>query len=143
MGKRKLTDLQVRQILVDRAAGMTADACAAKYGVSKSTIFMAISRHQEEYASLCESKKAEDDIALREYMASRRQRILEIVDIALEVLPDKIRAARTASDVTTAAGTILDKYRTVMSDSSKREVGEGGGLIVLPSVSDDVHDTGT
>lgn len=143
MGKRKLTDLQVRQILADRATGMTTEAIAEKYGLARSTVIRHLSMRKDEYASMLARKKEEDDIELREYMLSRRQRILDIVDIALEVLPEKIRAARTASDVTTAAGTILDKYRTVMSDSSKREVGEGGGLIVLPSVSDDVSDTGT
>ena len=43
-------------------------------------------------------------------MESKRQEVCGIIDIGLSVLPDKIRDARTASEVTTALGTLIDKF---------------------------------
>ena len=43
-------------------------------------------------------------------MEGKREEVCNIIDIALEVLPDKIKNAKTATEVTTALGTLIDKW---------------------------------
>ena len=44
------------------------------------------------------------------YMESRRKQVCDIIEIGLAVLPEKIQTAKTASEVTTALGTLIDKF---------------------------------
>ena len=57
-----------------------------------------------------EQKKDENTADILAYMESRRKQVCEIIEVGLEVLPEKIRYARTASEVTTAIGTLIDKF---------------------------------
>ena len=43
-------------------------------------------------------------------MDSKRDEVCEIISVGLEVLPEKIREAKTATEVTTALGTLIDKW---------------------------------
>lgn len=69
-------------------------------------------------------------------MESKRDAVCNIIGTGLEVLPDKIKNAKTASEVTTALGTLIDKWAiisggpkdgTAEDDLSRslRELGEG------------------
>ena len=44
------------------------------------------------------------------YMESRRQAVCDIIEVGLSVLPEKIQNARSAAEVTTALGTLIDKF---------------------------------
>lgn len=69
-------------------------------------------------------------------MEKQRKAVCDILDAGLEVLPEKIRNARTASEVTTAMGTLIDKWAMIggsPADTAKedalsqslREIAEG------------------
>ena len=57
-----------------------------------------------------EHKKDENTADILSYMDRQKERVCDIIDIALETLPEKIINARTASEVTTALGTLIDKF---------------------------------
>lgn len=57
-----------------------------------------------------EQKKQENTADIIAYMESKRQAVCDIIEVGLEVLPQKIQDARTASEVTTALGTLIDKF---------------------------------
>lgn len=57
-------------------------------------------------------------------MESKREKVCEVIGVSLEVLPEKIRAAKTASEVTTALGTIIDKWTMICggpADTAKED----------------------
>lgn len=60
------------------------------------------------------------------YMESQRDAVCKILETGLKVLPEKIENARTASEVTTAMGTLIDKFtaenRARTSDSAVKVI---------------------
>lgn len=75
--------------------------------------------------SKLEQKKQENTADILAYMESKRNAVCEIIDVGLRVLPEKIVAAKTATEVTTALGTLIDKWSAV-SGISGDEVREDG-----------------
>ena len=57
-----------------------------------------------------EQKKEENTADILAYMESRRQAVCDIIEVGLAVLPEKIQNARSAAEVTTALGTLIDKF---------------------------------
>ena len=55
-------------------------------------------------------KKEENTADILAYMESRRQAVCDIIEVGLAVLPEKIQNARSAAEVTTALGTLIDKF---------------------------------
>ena len=55
-------------------------------------------------------KKEENTADILAYMESRRQAVCDIIEVGLSVLPEKIQNARSAAEVTTALGTLIDKF---------------------------------
>ena len=85
-------------------------------------------------AKLCEQKKLENTIDILEYMDSKRKAVCEIIETGLRVLPDKIENARTASEVTTALGTLIDKFTMARNLAEKTE---DSGVIMMPDIGGD------
>ena len=57
-------------------------------------------------------------------MEGKRKAVCEIIEIGLSVLPDKIKTAKSASEVTTALGTLIDKWSAVSggpADTAKED----------------------
>lgn len=57
-----------------------------------------------------QSEKEENTASILDYMDAQKDRVCQIIGVGLEVLPDKIRDAKSASEVTTAMGTLIDKF---------------------------------
>ena len=58
------------------------------------------------------------------YMEGRRKAVCDIIEVGLAVLPDKIKTAKSASEVTPALGTLIDKWATVSggpADTAKED----------------------
>lgn len=103
------TDKQRKKIIADYLELQSINATAKKNGISWKTARNVIEQ-DEELTKKLEQKKEQNTADILAYMESKRQEVCGIIDIGLSVLPDKIRDARTASEVTTALGTLIDKF---------------------------------
>lgn len=120
----RLTDKQKKGIYADRVDGMSLSQLSAKYGVSKTTIHRTLKSDPETERKVTE-KKEQNTADILAYMESKRDKVCEIIGIGLDTLPEKIRNAKTASDVTTALGTVIDKW-AIISGGPNEEVAEDG-----------------
>ena len=64
----------------------------------------------EDFAEKLRQKKEENTADILAYMESRRQAVCDIIEVGLSVLPEKIQNARSAAEVTTALGPLIDKF---------------------------------
>lgn len=112
MSGERIKDKTRKAIIADRACGESIRAIAKKYAVSTTSV-QRIIRESPELTQLVTQKKAENTADILAYMEAQKNRVCEIIDISLEVLPDKIRNAKTAADVTTAMGTVISKWAEV------------------------------
>lgn len=105
----RLTDKQKKKIVADYVELQSVNAAAKRNNVSwkkaKETI-----DEDEELTKKLEYKKEENTADILEYMDRNKQAVCKIISVGLEVLPEKIRTAKSASEVTTALGTLIDKW---------------------------------
>ena len=105
----RLTDKQKKKIVADYLDTQSVNATAKRNNISWKTAKLIIDQDEELNKKL-EQKKEQNTADILAYMESKRQEVCGIIDIGLSVLPEKIRDARTASEVTTALGTLIDKF---------------------------------
>ena len=108
----RITDKKRKKIVADYLELGSYRAVARKNGVSAATV----SRIMQDCCDIEQKvahKKEENTADILAYMEAQKNRVCEIIDISLEVLPDKIRNAKTAADVTTAMGTVISKWAEV------------------------------
>ena len=127
MSGERIKDKTRKAIIADRACGESIRAIAKKYAVSTTSV-QRIIRESPELTQLVTQKKAENTADILAYMEAQKNRVCEIIDISLEVLPDKIRNAKTAADVTTAMGTVISKWAEV------KDSGDSDGVQVVIDV---------
>ena len=99
------------------------NAAAEKNGVCGHTVKRLVSECPEISEKL-EQKKKENTADILAYMEGKRKAVCEIIEVGLSVLPDKIIAAKSASEVTTALGTLIDKWTAISGgpvDSAKED----------------------
>ena len=109
MSGQRIKDEIKKAIIADRACGDSIREISKKYNVSTASV-QRIIKESTELTQLVTQKKEQNTADILAYMESKRQEVCGIIDIGLSVLPDKIRDARTASEVTTALGTLIDKF---------------------------------
>lgn len=100
----RLTDKQKKKIIADYVQLGSYNATAKANGVSLNTV-KKIVQGNADIAEMCNQKKDENTADILAYMESRRKQVCDIIEIGLAVLP-----AKTASEVTTALGTLIDKF---------------------------------
>ena len=105
----RLTDKLRKKIVADYLDTQSINLSAKRNGVSWDSARKAIEESGGIEEKL-ERKKQENTADIIAYMESKRQAVCDIIEIGLEVLPEKIKNARTASEVTTALGTLIDKF---------------------------------
>ena len=105
----RLTDKQKKKIIADYVELGSYNAVAKRNGVADTTV-KRIVQADTEMQKKAEHKKDENTADILSYMDRQKERVCDIIDIALETLPEKIINARTASEVTTALGTLIDKF---------------------------------
>ena len=105
----RLTDKQKKKIVADYLETESYNATAKKNGVCGQTVRRVVEESQG-FTENLKQKKDQNTADILAYMESKRQEVCGIIDIGLSVLPEKIRDARTASEVTTALGTLIDKF---------------------------------
>ena len=108
----RLTDKQKKKIVADYLETGSMRATARKNGVSDSTVKRVVAECGD-FQQKAEQKKEQNTADILAYMEAQKDRVCEIIDISLEVLPEKIKKAKTAADVTTAMGTVITKWAEV------------------------------
>lgn len=119
----RLTDRQKKKIVADYMAVESYNAVAKMNGVSKDTVKRII-QNCEDFAQKAKEKKEQNTIDILSYMESKRDQVCEILQTGLDVLPEKIMAAKSASEVTTAMGTLIDKWTAISggpADTAKED----------------------
>lgn len=105
----RLTDRKKKEIIADYLEVESYSAVAKKHGVTHQTV-RRIVQESPGFNEKVQEKKQQNTADILEHMESKKQEVCSIIDIALKVLPEKIEKARTASEVTTALGTLIDKF---------------------------------
>lgn len=116
----RLTDWQKKEIIADYVNMQSYNAVGKKHGVAGNTVKRIVAECHGIEEKIKE-KKEQNTADILAHMDKQREAVCEIIDVGLEVLPEKIRNARTASEVTTAIGTLIDKY-AVLRDKGADEV---------------------
>ena len=105
----RLTDRQKKKIVADYLECQSINLAAKKNDVSWDSAKKALEEAGEIEKKL-EQKKQENTADNLAYMESKRKMVCDIIELGLSVLPEKIEQARTATEVTTALGTLIDKF---------------------------------
>lgn len=105
----RLTDKQKKKIVADYLELGSYNATAKRNGVCGQTVRRVV-EESTEFSENLKLKKEKDTADIIAYMESKRQAVCDIIEVGLKVLPQKIQDARTASEVTTALGTLIDKF---------------------------------
>lgn len=108
----RLTDKQKKQIVADYLETESYRATARKNGVDPTTVKRVV-ESCDDFQQKAAQKKEQNTRDITAYMESQRDKVCEIIDVGLEVLPEKIKNAKTASEVTTAMGTLIDKWASI------------------------------
>ena len=113
----RLTDKQKKKIVADYVQLGSYNAVAKLNGVSDKTV-KAVVMANPNFTEKYEQKKEENTADILAYMESQKQTICEIIGKGLTVLndPEKLKEA-TPSQITTALGTLIDKWVMVNGSS--------------------------
>lgn len=117
----RLTDKRKKKIIADYLETESYNATAKMNGVCGQTVRRVVEESQEITENL-KRKKEENTADILAYMEAQKDRVCEIIDISLEVLPDKIKNAKTAADVTTAMGTVISKWAEIKESTGGEKV---------------------
>ena len=120
----RLTDRQQKKILADYVQTNNYCATAKINGVSATTVKNLV-RANADIVEKCEQKKEENTADVMEYMNDHKDLVCSFIGKGLEMLndPEKLAAANL-SQITTAMGTLIDKWAMISggpSDNGKED----------------------
>lgn len=119
----RLTDKQKKMIIADYVELGSYNAVAKRHGVSFDTV-KRIVNNEPQIVKKTEQKKEENSADILAHMETKRDKVNEIIDVYLERLLDpEMLTKATPSQLTTALGTLIDKFtmRGVVKSGVKRE----------------------
>ena len=108
----RLTDKQKKKIVADYLETGSYRAAARKNHVADGTVKRIVLECGDIEQKVAQ-KKEENTADILAYMESQKQAVCDIISVGIEVLPEKIRFAKSASEVTTALGTLIDKWASI------------------------------
>ena len=109
----RLTDRQKKKILADYVQLGSYNATAKINGCSLNTVKHLVQANAE-IAELCNQKKEENTADVLAYMESQKNVVCEIIGKGLAALNDPEKLAEASpSQITTALGTLIDKWALV------------------------------
>ena len=113
----RLTDKQKKKIIADYVEIGSYNAVAKKNGVSNNTVKRLVEA-DEEMSQKVNDKKKENTADIINYLETKKAVVCEIIGKGLDVLndPDKLASANPAQ-ITTALGTLIDKFMGVSRSS--------------------------
>ena len=110
----RLTDKQKKKIVADYVMLQSYSAVGKLNGISDKTVKKYV-EEDPEFTELSEQKKEENTADILAYMEKQREAVCDIIGVGLECLPEKIKTAKSASEITTAIGTLIDKWAMISS----------------------------
>lgn len=113
----RLTDKQKKKIIADYVEIGSYNAVAKKNGVSNNTVKRLVEADKE-MSQKVNDKKEENTADIINYLETKKAVVCEIIGKGLDVLndPDKLASANPAQ-ITTALGTLIDKFMGVSRSS--------------------------
>lgn len=125
----RLTDKQKKKIIADYVQLGSYNAVAKLNGVSDKTVKSVVMANPD-FTEKSEQKKEENTADILAYMESQKQTICEIIGKGLMVLndPEKLKEA-TPAQITTALGTLIDKWTMDKGSSSNEQTQSHNALI--------------
>ena len=124
----RLTDAQKKKICADYAlTGNLSETARRNGGISHHTVKLVIDS-MPDFIETVQRKNEETTADILDYMEKQRDRVCEIIDIGLRVLPEKIENAKSASEVTTAIGTVIDKWTQAKAIRGQEPTAEDDAL---------------
>ena len=114
----RLTEQQKKRIIADYVELRSYNAVAKRHGISDKTVKTIVEKDSE-FTELSEQKKEENAKSILDHMESKRDVVNEIITKGLDILnsPQKLAEA-TPAQITTALGTLIDKF-TVVDNRTK------------------------
>lgn len=113
----RLTDRKKKKIIADYVEIGSYNAVGKLNGVSKDTV-KRIVQNCEDIAEKTRQKKEENTADILAYMESQKQIVCEIINKGLMALNDEEKmAGAQPSQITTALGTLIDKWALVSGSS--------------------------
>lgn len=124
----RLTDRRKKKIVADYLETESYNATAKKNGVCGQTVRRIVEESQGITEKL-KQKKNENTADVLAYMESQRGLVCEIIGKGLAALnePDKLAEA-TPAQITTALGTLIDKF--VMIDENEKRSDDGVRVVI-------------
>lgn len=119
----RLTDKQKKMLIADYMELGSYNAVAKKHGVSDKTVKNVVAANPD-FSRESEEKKAQNSADILAHMETKKDKVNEIIDVYLEKLLDKEMLAKaTPSQITTALGTLIDKFtmRSVTDHGATKE----------------------
>lgn len=129
----RLTDRQKKKILADYVQLGSYNATAKINGCALNTVKKLV-QDNADIAEQYEQKRMENTQDVLEYMESKKGLVCQIIGKGLAVLndPEKLAEA-TPSQITTAIGTLIDKWTMMNKAADKAE----SGVVLLPEIPDE------
>lgn len=116
----RLTDKQKKMIIADYIELGSYNAVGKKYGVSRQTVKNVVQSDTQTGQKL-QDKKEQNSADILAHMETKRDKVNEIIDVYLERLLDENMIAKaTPSQLTTALGTLIDKF--TMANGGKGDI---------------------
>lgn len=112
---KRLTDREKKRIIADYAEMENYSAVAKVNGVSDNTVRKIVSLNSE-ISEKIELKKEQNTADILEHMEQKRDKVCSIMDKYLDALLDDEKIAKaTPAQLTTALGTLIDKFTVTAS----------------------------
>ena len=123
----RLTDKRKKKIVADYLELGSYNAAAKLNGVCGQTV-RRIVEESPDFSENLKQKKAENTADVLAYMESKRGIVCEIIGKGLSALNDPGKLAdATPAQITTAIGTLIDKWSAVSGSAAEEPAGNGRG----------------
>lgn len=110
---KRLSDKQKKTIIAEYTQCGSYNATAKKYGISDKTVKRIVTDNPE-FARISEHKKQQNTADVLAYMETQKNIVCSIIGKGLAVLNDDEKlASATPAQITTALGTLIDKFTSV------------------------------
>ena len=117
----RLTDKKRKQVIADYVECGSYNAVAKKHKISATTVKRAVLSDSESVRK-CEQKKAENELDMLAYLDSRKSKAQTFVDLCFDALLNKEKIDKAQlSQITTAMGTVIDKFAPKDGGNTKDE----------------------
>lgn len=106
----RLTDERKKEIIADYTEMESFNAVAKNRGVSPNTVKKIVLENAD-IAEKCNQKKEQNTADILDHMDGKKDKVNQIIDVYLDALLDEKKiASATPAQLTTALGTLIDKF---------------------------------